>query len=119
LILPCPIAKPRDPTPERARVKRIPGTARRLQAHKYFIIEDTCGDGGDDACQDSLTGKHLVIRDPAANHAVSEGPILDGTCAARYVDTIVLSADARTDAEQIWPLGSARAHWMRDVAEIS
>jgi len=36
LILPCPIAKPRDPTPERARVKRndgAPQTCSRGLAH--------------------------------------------------------------------------------------
>ena len=89
---------------------------------KYFIVEDTCGDGGTPqngpchigfqdhlwldlwvggattsktemtACQVSITGKHLVIRDPATDYAVVEGPILHDECAAQYGDAIVTAS---------------------------
>ena len=89
---------------------------------KYFIVEDTCGDGdapqngpchtgfegrvwldlwvgGGSAtpdelasCEAAITGTRLVIQDPDANYAVTEGPILDSTCAAQYGDAVVNDA---------------------------
>ena len=52
------------------------------------------------ACQVSITGKHLVIRDPAADYAVVKGPILDDECAAQYGDAIVTaSRESKPPAE--------------------
>jgi hypothetical protein len=86
---------------------------------KYFIVEDTCGDGDTPqdgpchagfegfvwldlwvggeiatpaelmACEEAITGKRLVIQNPAANYAVAEGPIMDNKCAPQYGDAIV------------------------------
>jgi hypothetical protein len=86
---------------------------------KYFIVEDTCGDGDSPqngpchtgfegrvwldlwvgggtatpdelaSCEAAITGKRLVIQDPDANYAVAEGAILDGGCAAQYGDAVV------------------------------
>jgi hypothetical protein len=85
---------------------------------RYFVVEDTCGDGdtpqdgpchtGFDgrvwldlwvggrtatpaelaSCEASITGKRLVIENPAPNYAVTEGPILDGDCATQYGDAV-------------------------------
>jgi hypothetical protein len=90
---------------------------------KYFIVEDTCGDGDTPqdgpchvgfqgyvwldlwvggeiatraelmACEASITGTRLVIQNPAANYAVAEGPIMDSKCAPQYGDAIVSLAD--------------------------
>jgi hypothetical protein len=90
---------------------------------KYFIVEDTCGDGDSPqngpchtgfegrvwldlwvgggtatpdelaSCEASITGKRLVIQDPDANYAVTEGPILDSACAAQYGDAVVNDAN--------------------------
>jgi hypothetical protein len=86
---------------------------------RYFIVEDTCGDGDRPqdgpchtglqghawldlwvggtpatlsatlACEAALTAKRLVIQNPASNYAVAEGPIFDGTCATQYSDAPV------------------------------
>lgn len=85
------------------------GTLFYIPAFKrYFIVEDTCGDGpspqdgpchcGKDgkpwldvwvggsettapqtlACQEKITGFHTVIQNPAPNYQVSAGPLFDG-----------------------------------------
>lgn len=87
------------------------GTKFYLPAlRKYFIVEDTCGDGNAPqngpchtgyqgkpwldawvggqnaaassvyACEDKITGVHKVIQNPASNYAVTSGPIFNGTC---------------------------------------
>jgi hypothetical protein len=85
---------------------------------KYFIAEDFCGDGsapqnepchksempgysqldlyaGDAGgsgvldCEDSLTGTHLMIENPASNYAVVPGPIYNASCPSSYGDAIV------------------------------
>lgn len=88
--------------------------------HKYFIVEDTCGDGntpqngpchtGFDghvwvdlwvggtaatksatlACEDAITDLHEVIENPASNYAVVSGPVFNNTCAQQFGDTVVL-----------------------------
>ena len=89
---------------------------------KYFIVEDTCGDGDSPqngpchtgfegrvwldlwvgggtatpdelaSCEAAITGERLVIQDPDANYAVTEGPILDSACAAQYGDAVINNA---------------------------
>lgn len=86
---------------------------------KYFIAEDTCGDGnkpqngpchtgfqghpwldiwvgGSSAtksatlnCEDTITDLHLVIINPASNYAVIAGSVFNGSCATQFGDTIV------------------------------
>lgn len=86
---------------------------------KYFIVEDTCGDGnspqngpchtgyqghvwldlwvggqgqsssGTFSCEDAITDLHLVIKNPAANYAVVTGPVYSGSCAKEYGDAVV------------------------------
>lgn len=86
---------------------------------KYFIVEDTCGDGntpqngpchtGFDghiwldlwvggtvstksatlACEDTITDLHEVIENPVSTYAVVTGPVFSGTCATQYGDTVV------------------------------
>jgi hypothetical protein len=86
---------------------------------KYFIVEDTCGDGPTpqngpchtgfeghpwldlwlggkagtkattDACANAVTDLHLVILKPRANYAVEQGAIFETTCAKQFGDTPV------------------------------
>jgi hypothetical protein len=86
---------------------------------RYFIVEDTCGDGdtpqngpchigyeghvwldiwvgGEGAsesavykCQEAITDVHLVIQNPASNYAVTSGPVFNNGCSAQYGDTVV------------------------------
>jgi len=85
---------------------------------RYFIVEDTCGDGSTPqngpchtgyqghvwvdlyvgeslnpqvlTCEDAITDLHLVIINPASNYAVAAGPVYNGnTCATQYSDTVV------------------------------
>jgi hypothetical protein len=49
------------------------------------------------ACEASITGKRLVIHNPAAKYAVAEGPILNGTCAPQCGDAIASLADKPDD----------------------
>lgn len=86
---------------------------------KYFIVEDTCGDGSQPqngpchtgynghpwvdlwvggtsatksatlACEDTITDLHEVIENPASNYAVVTGPVFNGVCATQYGDTVV------------------------------
>lgn len=88
---------------------------------KYFIVEDTCGDGsspqngpchtgyeghvwldlwvggqgqsssGTLACEDTITDLHLVIENPASNYAVAPGAVYNGSCAQQFGDMIVSS----------------------------
>lgn len=81
---------------------------------KYFIVEDTCGDGNQPqngpchtgyqghvwldlwvggtsptksatlACEDTITGLHTVILNPAANYPVNSGAVYSGSCAVQY-----------------------------------
>ena len=86
---------------------------------KYFIVEDTCGDGnqpqngpchtgyqghvwvdmwvggqglssqGTLACEDTITDLHTIIENPASNYAVVPGPVYSGTCATQFGETVV------------------------------
>lgn len=86
---------------------------------KYFIVEDTCGDGNQPqngpchtgfnghvwvdlwvggtsatknatlACEDTITDLHEVIENPASTYAVVTGPVFNGSCATQYGDTVV------------------------------
>lgn len=86
---------------------------------KYFIAEDTCGDGNTPqngpchtgfqghvwidlwvggqglnksstlSCEDNITDLHLVIIKPASNYAVVSGPVFNGSCSTQFGDTIV------------------------------
>ena len=86
---------------------------------KYFIVEDTCGDGNSPqngpchtgyqghvwldlwiggqggvkstvlACEDAVTGLFVVIQNPASNYAVTSGPVFNTSCALQYGDTIL------------------------------
>ena len=77
---------------------------------KYFIVEDTCGDGNSPqngpchtgyqghvwldvwvgglganvssvlSCEEKITGIHTVIQNPASNYSVNSGPIFNGIC---------------------------------------
>jgi hypothetical protein len=84
---------------------------------KYFVAKDSCGDGaapqngpchsgyqghvwldlyvgasldgGVRACEERITGLHVVIQDPAPDYAVDPGPIFDGGC-RQFGDIIVM-----------------------------
>lgn len=86
---------------------------------KYFIVEDTCGDGsapqngpchtgfqghpwldlwvggqglsksGTLACEDAITDVHLMIKNPASTYAVVSGPVYNGTCAKQFGDALL------------------------------
>ena len=86
---------------------------------KYFIVEDTCGDGltpqngpchtgyqghpwldlwidgangtkaTSDACANQVTDLHLIIENPGSNYAVTPGPVYNNGCADQYGDTVV------------------------------
>lgn len=85
---------------------------------KYFVAADFCGDGATPqnepchkseepgkpqldlyagnasgsavlACEDKLTGDHLMIQNPASNYAVVTSPIFNGSCATTYGDMVV------------------------------
>ena len=90
--------------------------------HKYFIVEDTCGDGSTpqngpchtgyqghpwldlwidgatgtrstaDTCANEVTDLHLIIEDPASNYAVTSGSVYNNGCAQQYGDTVVVSS---------------------------
>jgi hypothetical protein len=49
------------------------------------------------ACEASITGKRLVIQNPAANYAVAEGQILDRKFAPQYGDAAISLADKPDD----------------------
>jgi hypothetical protein len=84
---------------------------------RYFIVEDTCGDGNTPqdgpchtgyqghvwldawvggtsaqssatlACEDTITDFHTIIENPASNYLVTAGPVFDGTCSSVYGET--------------------------------
>lgn len=84
---------------------------------KYFIVEDTCGDGNrpengpchtgyqgnpwidlwidgangtksaTNRCAEDITEIHMIIKNPAANYAVVSGPIYNNGCAQQFGDT--------------------------------
>lgn len=84
---------------------------------RYFIVEDTCGDGDTPqagpchigyqghpwldiwvggfggakarvlACEDFVTGIHTVIKDPGPNYAVAPGPIFGDSCSQLFSET--------------------------------
>ncbi len=86
---------------------------------KYFIVEDTCGDGATpqngpchsgyqghvwldmwidgkggsnssaNSCAEALTDLHTVIKNPAKNYAVVVGSVYNSGCAKQYGDTLV------------------------------
>ncbi|MGE5513494.1 MAG: hypothetical protein ACM31O_19865 [Bacteroidota bacterium] len=84
---------------------------------KYFVAKDSCGDGaapqygpchsgyqghvwldlyvgasldgGVRACEERITGLHVVIQNPAPDYAVDPGPIFDGGC-RQFGDMIVM-----------------------------
>ncbi len=86
---------------------------------KYFIVEDTCGDGNTpqngpchtgyqghpwldlwldgsqgtrssaDDCASDVTDLHTIIENPASNYVVVSGPIDGASCAMQYSDTVV------------------------------
>ncbi|HWB33783.1 MAG TPA: hypothetical protein VG753_00460 [Candidatus Paceibacterota bacterium] len=86
---------------------------------KYFIVEDTCGDGNtpqngpchtgyqghpwldlwldgangtrasSDDCASDITDLHTIIENPAPNYLVVPGPIYSTSCATQYSDTAV------------------------------
>jgi hypothetical protein len=86
---------------------------------KYFIVEDTCGDGNHpengpchsgyqgnpwldmwidgangtrsvtNTCAEDITEIHTVIQNPASNYAVVVGPVFNGSCATQFSDTPV------------------------------
>jgi hypothetical protein len=86
---------------------------------KYFIVEDTCGDGStpqngpchtgyeghpwldlwldgsngtkatSDACANAITDLHLIIEDPAPGYAVNPGALYNNGCSSQYGDTVV------------------------------
>jgi hypothetical protein len=85
--------------------------------HRYFIVEDTCGDGntpqngpchtgfqgkpwldvwvgGQNAntqnvlsCEDAITNVHTIIKNPVSNYLVTSGPIFGNTCTTLYSET--------------------------------
>jgi hypothetical protein len=84
---------------------------------KYFIAEDTCGDGrtpengpchsgyqghpwldlwidgangsrsSTDRCASDITELHTIIQNPASNYAVVAGPVYNNGCAQQFGDT--------------------------------
>jgi hypothetical protein len=86
---------------------------------KYFIVEDTCGDGAHpengpchtgyqghpwldlwldgangtrattDACAANVTETHLVIQNPVSTYAVNAGSVYNGSCAQQFGDVVV------------------------------
>ncbi len=84
---------------------------------KYFIVEDTCGDGNkpengpchtgyqgnpwidlwidgasgtraaSNTCAENITEIHTVIQSPASNYAVVSGPVYNNGCATQFSDT--------------------------------
>ncbi len=82
--------------------------------HRYFIVEDTCGDGNSPqngpchtgyqghpwldiwvggqgasqsavyACEDAVTDLHTVIKDPASNYVVASGPVFNNGSCAAH-----------------------------------
>jgi hypothetical protein len=86
---------------------------------KYFIAEDTCGDGNTPqngpchtgyqghvwidlwvggqggnksavlGCEDTITDLHLVILNPSANYQVVPGPVFGTSCAQQFGDTVM------------------------------
>jgi hypothetical protein len=86
---------------------------------RYFIVEDTCGDGAhpengpchtgyqghpwldmwidgalgtrssSNTCAEDITEIHAVIKNPAANYAVVAGPVFNTSCAQQFSDTPV------------------------------
>jgi hypothetical protein len=86
---------------------------------KYFIVEDTCGDGSTpqngpchsgyqghvwldmwidgkgssssaaNNCAEAVTDLHTVIKNPASNYAVVSGAVYGTSCAKQYGDTVV------------------------------
>lgn len=86
---------------------------------RYFIVEDTCGDGnspqngpchtgyqghvwvdlwiggqglsssGTLACEDTVTDIHTIIENPASTYAVVPGPVYNGSCAQQFGETVV------------------------------
>ena len=90
---------------------------------RYFIVEDTCGDGSQPqngpchtgyqdhvwldawvggqsqnssrvlSCEDAITDFHKIIENPASNYAVVSGPVFNGSCSSLYGDTVSRSSD--------------------------
>ena len=88
---------------------------------KYFIVEDTCGDGptpqngpchtgyqghpwldlwidggsgtsaAANTCAEDITDIHTVIENPASNYAVTPGPVYDNGCSSQYGDSVASS----------------------------
>lgn len=88
---------------------------------RYFIVEDTCGDGSTPqngpchtgfsapavawvdmwvggsqgtasavlACEDAVTGNHLIVENPASNYVAMPGSVYGTSCTQQYGDTIV------------------------------
>ena len=86
---------------------------------RYFIVEDTCGDGSQPqngpchtgfqghvwldiwvgggsanvdnvySCEDAITATHLVIENPAPNYAVISGPVFNGSCSAQFGAAVI------------------------------
>lgn len=85
---------------------------------KYFIVEDSCGDGNSpqngpchtgyqgkpwidfyvdgqlnksvsNSCMNAITGVHTIITNPSANHPVVAGVISGNSCATNYGETVI------------------------------
>jgi len=85
---------------------------------KYFIVEDTCGDGSQpqngpchtgyqgkpwidfyvdgqlnkavsNSCMDAITAVHTIVTNPSANHPVVAGVISGNSCANNYGETVI------------------------------
>jgi len=86
---------------------------------KYFIVEDTCGDGktpqngpchtgyqghpwldlwidgangtraSSNTCAENLTEVHTIIEHPASNYTVIIGPVYNSACAQQFADAVV------------------------------
>ncbi len=86
---------------------------------KYFIVEDTCGDGNTpqngpchtgyqghpwldlwidggngtralaNTCAEDITDIHLVIENPASNYSVVAGPVYNNGCSSQFGEAIV------------------------------
>jgi hypothetical protein len=96
-----------------------PGTRFYIPSlRKYFVVEDTCGDGDSpqdgpchsgyeghvwldlwvggknsasatmQACENAVTGKRLVIQNPTPHYLVSAGPIVSAGCAPLYEEEV-------------------------------